>query len=195
MPRTRHSWTPHEDELLAKLYPHTLTRDLLRHLPRHTWNSIHARANKLGIYKTAETLRKQPLAWIRKYPLNEAFFSTWSKEMAYVLGWVVSDGYVGTNHRKRLEWQLADREPLELFQHLLETTKPIETCHKKHGIYFRLRICSRQVVSDLLALGIGPCKSNTLEMPPVPDKYFYHFLRGVLDGDGCIMLRPGSATN
>lgn len=48
----------------------------------------------------------------------------------------------------------------------------------------RLNIHSKIVYNDLLSLGCHPNKSLTIELPPLSDDMFPHFLRGYMDGDG-----------
>jgi hypothetical protein len=38
----------------------------------------------------------------------------------------------------------------------------------------------------MLSIGLTPRKSLTLKELGVPEKYFFDFLRGLIDGDGCI---------
>jgi hypothetical protein len=40
---------------------------------------------------------------------------------------------------------------------------------------------------DFVDFGIRQRKSLTVKMPKIDDKYFYHFLRGVIEGDGSII--------
>tara|TARA_Y100000310_G_C20423025_1_gene687590 strand:- start:142 stop:816 length:675 start_codon:yes stop_codon:yes gene_type:complete len=45
------------------------------------------------------------------------------------------------------------------------------------------------VLKDIEKLGVIPNKSLCVELPDVPEEYFRHFVRGVLDGDGWISIR------
>jgi hypothetical protein len=63
------------------------------------------------------------------------------------------------------------------------------TYSRKMGGQYCFNINSKKVVSDIMKLGCGPCKSLTLEFPSydiIPQKLFHHFIRGYFDGDGCI---------
>jgi hypothetical protein len=42
------------------------------------------------------------------------------------------------------------------------------------------------MVKDLVALGVTERKSLTVRLPPMSDEMFPHFLRGLIDGDGCV---------
>lgn len=51
---------------------------------------------------------------------------------------------------------------------------------------YRLQLSSTQLFDWLLSIGLTPNKSLTLGPLKIPDEYFIDFLRGHLDGDGCI---------
>jgi intein/homing endonuclease len=53
---------------------------------------------------------------------------------------------------------------------------------------YMIRIGSHEIYNDLVSLGITPHKSKTICLPKVPSEYLAAFLRGYLDGDGCINL-------
>lgn len=49
-----------------------------------------------------------------------------------------------------------------------------------------LRIGSHEIYNDLIKLGITPHKSKTIRFLKVPSEFLPYFIRGYLDGDGCI---------
>ena len=51
---------------------------------------------------------------------------------------------------------------------------------------YRFQISNKNFYDFLLSLGLTPHKSLTLDRLAVPDTYFVDFLRGLIDGDGCI---------
>jgi len=51
---------------------------------------------------------------------------------------------------------------------------------------FHIQIANRNFYDFLLSVGLMPHKSLSLEDLKVPPQYFYDFLRGLIDGDGCI---------
>src|SRR3990167_7600233 len=128
----------------------------------------------------------------RKYKVNDDFFKVWSHESAYVLGLIASDGCISKD-LKRLEFKQSekDRELLENLVILLESTYPVLSSYstslgKKYPTA-TLTITSPDICSDLNSFGIGPRKSLVLEwITVVPDEYFSSFVRGYLDGDGCV---------
>lgn len=122
------------------------------------------------------------------------FFKKWSKEMAYVLGFVAADGSVFQNNKSGgLSIGLSTKD---LFQ--LELIKKIIGAPQK--IYIKktnfnteacvLTIGSAVIKNDLIALGITPRKSLTLKFPKnIPSEFIPHFIRGYFDGDGSVDIR------
>lgn len=125
--------------------------------------------------------------------LNENFFLTWSKEMAYVLGGLYTDGNL-FHDTKRGTYRIvmAQKQP-----ELLNKVLKLMDCdarlrhRKKSGItgevYF-FDIQQKKVYSDLINLGLSPNKSKTIEFPIIPSEFVRHFIRGCWDGDGSIFF-------
>lgn len=118
-----------------------------------------------------------------------------SPQFAYVLGWAAADGCVEESRYSLVSWQLKDREPLEAIRRCMRTDKKIEVCQRRHGLFYRLRLCGRNVVELFKLHGIGPRKSLTLRMPELPNHLIPHFLRGLFEGDGHVSIAPGAKTN
>ena len=51
-----------------------------------------------------------------------------------------------------------------------------------------LRIYSKKIVTDLMSYGIEPNKTQKDICPQIEDKYFFDWLRGYIDGDGCYYI-------
>lgn len=120
----------------------------------------------------------------RKHQVNENFFKTWTPEMAYVLGFVLTDGHVKGN---ALTISQKDVEILRKIAKVMNCTN--EPVKKKTQDLYVLIINSKEIVHDLRKLGITERKSRTVKMPNVPEKYLPHFIRGVLDGDGHVHFK------
>lgn len=136
----------------------------------------------------------------RKY--NEKLFETWSNEMAYVLGLIVTDGnviYVKSAHnieylQGRLTFGQKDIELVEKFSKLIGFDSDIE--HRKKrisnktvaGELYTIEIHSNDLLFQLDKLGITPKKSLKIKFPEMPNKYLRHFIRGCWDGDGTVYL-------
>lgn len=118
--------------------------------------------------------------------VNIDFFKTWSSEMAYVLGFILTDGCVNGN---TFTISQKDSYILERINYAMGSNYPITK--RKNGKYhlYTLSISRKEMVSDLFALGITEKKSLTVEFPKVPNVFLPHFIRGVIDGDGWVQDR------
>lgn len=100
----------------------------------------------------------------------------------YWLGWLASDGCVH-NGRVTLQVQEKDREVIENFKEYLGGRVNIKTL--THSVYkskhFRIDFKNKNIVKELLGLGITPNKSLTFNYK---GKINYKFLLGVFEGDG-----------
>lgn len=136
---------------------------------------------------------------------DASLFDGWSRELAYLIGATITDGciesadYQSNGHLYRhrvVSWQVADRDWLETLRQVMSATRGIETCYRKHGTYYRLRVQGQDIVDAFARFGVLPRKSMVKVLPAdLPDEHFYHFLRGVIDGDGSIMVRAGGKLN
>ncbi|HAR84094.1 MAG TPA: hypothetical protein DCR69_00020 [Clostridium sp.] len=135
-----------------------------------------------------------------KYIQNDSFFEKIDNERnAYWLGFLYADGCVSekSENNKRIIIQLHpdDRYILEQLLKDMNSNRPIYV--NKKG-YVSVNINSTKMANDLINLGCIPRKSLVLKFPDeniVPRQLINHFIRGYLDGDGCIstyvMLKKG----
>jgi len=136
-----------------------------------------------------------------KYNFSIDILNEWNSALAWLLGWTITDGCVEKKTRYVVSWMLKDREPLEIIQQLFKTNKPIEEVYKtdkktrEKRKYYRLRLCGKQVTQKFIELGINPNKTFTTRFPPIPKELIWHFLRGVMEGDGTITIRSGGDFN
>jgi hypothetical protein len=124
---------------------------------------------------------------------NSNFFKTWSADMAYVLGFVVTDGclvehdngYNTLNITNKYKYILKDMLRVMGSNHKI-SVKP------RGGVpnllYFQMQIRDKSIYTDLLNLGITPRKSKTIRAPSVPSEFFGDFVRGCFDGDGSVIV-------
>jgi len=188
----RQDWTREDDALLQQLYPDLSDSDVAQHMQRTLW-SIQARARRLHLTKNAEyrsalnqahgqRLRERNLT----YHVNHHYFSRiTTREQAYWLGWLWSDGYVrqrGGSGEIELELHRDDVNILEQFKAAVESDYPIRFRRDSA----RLCIISRQMFQDLGEYGIIPQKSKLATRPNIDAFFVADFMRGVFDGDGYI---------
>lgn len=134
-------------------------------------------------------------------PVNEGFFFKWSPELAYVLGLVATNGYLGDRTGKKRAFQvqlmLRDKGIIESVAKAIgyggNIYQKLQTGLAKHEM-FGVKFGNKVVFERLEELNITPRKTHTLQMVPVPDELFSHFFRGVFDGHGVIIESQNSRT-
>lgn len=133
---------------------------------------------------------------IRKYYINDNFFSVENSDMAYILGFLAADGTVRKNGNEvKITLARKDKELLEKFKIKLETNYPIvDTTTSKGYDISTFKFCSKQIKEDLSKYGIVPNKTFTFSFPTNLNKeYWIDFIRGYFDGDGTICTAGASA--
>ena len=118
----------------------------------------------------------------RKYKLNENFFSPWSPEMAYVLGFWYADGNMRRSKSYRIGFFSVDYDHLAGIAELFSSGSSVLL---NRGCY-ELTVRSKKLFYDLYSLGGRPAKSTSLVFPSVADEYMGDFIRGYFDGDGSV---------
>jgi len=112
--------------------------------------------------------------------------------MAYVLGFFTADGSMVKNRRGAcfIDFQITARKLLERIRKLFGSNHKIDAKKRsdKWQVRYRLQIGIKAIFYDLLRLGLVPNKSKRIILPNVPQKYFFHFVRGYFDGDGHIAI-------
>lgn len=154
-----------------------------------TDEQIRTKVSHLGLRKTRE--------------FNKMYFHVIDNPIkAYYIGLIYADGCLIYNNRIEsrtyelsIKLQSEDKYILEIFNQelggvhkithynpVLKTINGVKTTsHDADAI----RVYSKQIVSDLIDLGVLPNKTQKNNYPTIPDKYFMDFLRGYIDGDGC----------
>lgn len=120
------------------------------------------------------------------YEINTDFFKTWTNDMAYVLGFILTDGNIVGNV---FSISQVNNEILTKINEVMASTYPIHKRKNGRSYLYNLTIYRRNMVDDLKAIGITENKSTTIEMPDIPAEYMADFIRGVIDGDGWVQDR------
>ncbi len=111
----------------------------------------------------------------------------WSPELAYAIGIIATDGNLSPNGR-HLCIRSADYELLETVKECLGLDNEITKKRKLLSVYYSLQWGGRAFYLWLKSIGLMPAKSLVLGALTLPDDFFPDFLRGVIDGDGCIRV-------
>jgi hypothetical protein len=111
--------------------------------------------------------------------------TTWRPELAYAIGLIATDGCLSKDGLL-VDLTSKDREQLLNFSRCLEVSFNIGNKWNSMGDkYLRIQFKNRIFYDFLLSIGLTPRKSLTMGKLSIPDEYFFDFLRGCLDGDGC----------
>jgi hypothetical protein len=190
----RQSWTREDDTVLQRIYPRALESEVAKQMQRTVW-SVKSRAKRLHLTKDAEyraVLNQTKAQHLREanltYRINHGYFSHINtRDQAYWLGWLWSDGCVGQqgeSYTIELELHKKDACILEQFREAIETDYPLH--YRRDAV--RLHINSQQMFRDLGKLGIIPQKSILATQPNIEETFVADFIRGVFDGDGYLSI-------
>lgn len=132
----------------------------------------------------------------RVFKINDSFFNTIdSEEKAYFLGLMYADGHVSKNGRG---WNIIlhnkDKDVLEKLSLLIYGFIKLDSVFIKNIEYVNFRVASVKMNKDLVNAGCGSKKTFNIVFPKLNNILMPHFIRGFLDGDGCICNANPSKT-
>lgn len=162
--------------------------------------SLTKLSEKYGIRRQtiSEHLKKrgyEVINYQNRARLNEnAFDSMDTEEQFYWLGFLYADGNISTTgNRIEVRLSIKDLDHLEKFRKFIQLTTPIRTGMYNGNGFCHLSVRNKHMWNVLNDLGCVPCKSLILTFPNL--KIFknnklniLHFIRGYVDGDGCLCL-------
>ena len=112
----------------------------------------------------------------------------WNEELAYCVGLLASDGNLSKDGR-HIAFVSKDKDLVEKFKNTLDLTNKISfkaSGYNKNGKYYYIQLGNRNFYLWLNRIGLTSTKSKTIGPLLISKKYFFGFLRGLLDGDGCV---------
>jgi len=111
---------------------------------------------------------------------------TWRPELAYVVGLLTADGCL-YNDGHHLNLVSKDIDQLENFLSVIGEHWKIarKKDYRSERIYYHVQVGNVPFYEFLTKIGLFPNKSKTLGAIQVPLDFYFHFLRGLFDGDGC----------
>lgn len=109
----------------------------------------------------------------------------WSANFAYAIGLLVSDGCLSSGRHIILVSK--DVEQLQNFMQALAIVVPIGKTKSGYdgNIAFKIQFSDVLFYDFLESIGLMPRKSKIIGEVKIPERYFFDFLRGSFDGDGC----------
>lgn len=112
----------------------------------------------------------------------------WTPELAYAVGLITTDGNLSPDGR-HLTFVSNDQDLIETLKGCLGLKNKIVP--KRSGYTgkmssYKIQFGNVTLYKWLIGIGLMPNKSKKLGILVIPDEYFFHFLRGHLDGDGTI---------
>ena len=113
----------------------------------------------------------------------------WSYKLAYAVGLLTTDGNLSPDGR-HFTFVSKDIDLIKTFKRCLAlnnkiTPKPSGYSNK---MYHKIQFGNVKLYKWLLNIGLMPNKSKIIGQLDIPDRFFPDFLRGHLDGDGCICV-------
>ncbi|HKY74233.1 MAG TPA: hypothetical protein VJ246_02910 [Patescibacteria group bacterium] len=110
----------------------------------------------------------------------------WSNSLAYAIGLITTDGSLSKDGR-HLNLTSKDLDQIKTFSKIFNLKNKIgvkRSGYTKLRKYYFIQFGNVALYKFLMSLGLHPNKSKTLGELRIPNRYFSHFLRGYLDGDG-----------
>lgn len=147
---------------------------------------------------------KPKINHLKKYQANEDYFKTWSSGMAYILGFLLCDGwiYYTPDGKKCLKLEIAIKDEcvIDFIKSEISPTNPVKYRERTHprggGVISKiviLSIMSKKIVGDLADLYITQRKTGNERLPDfIPEEFKPDYIRGLIDGDGCICTTENS---
>ena len=122
---------------------------------------------------------------IHKYKYNFDFFKKPSEELYYFLGFIAADGYI-SNNEIEIGINQKDKYLLERFRDIIVPNKPLYYKTKTNS--YTLKLSMKRYIPEIKKFYgmISNNKHAESVFPCIPRKYTKDFIRGYVDGDGCI---------
>jgi hypothetical protein len=210
--RRREDWMPEEISKLLSLRASGMAFKKIGELLGRTERSVQGKHVRMVNCKTKQIKTKNATKNNRRvYSCNDSYFSIIdSQRKAYYIGWLLTDGYVGSMVRTRgnivssnkigLKLALRDIDVLDGFKNDLEASAPIKTRGPRISMLngkkitnsgsCSFEITSKQLRDDLAKYGVIPNKTYVCKFPErLEEMYYPGFVAGAISGDGSVSVR------
>jgi hypothetical protein len=122
---------------------------------------------------------------MKKHKTNDTIFTSENDISFYLLGAFITDGNISVDNNENYRLSICSKD-IEWISVIRNLIVPDAIIHKNNECY-ELRFRSETIKNWLISYGCTPHKSKTVQlMKPIPNQYIPDFIRGVIDGDGCI---------
>lgn len=111
----------------------------------------------------------------------------WSSNFAYAIGLIVTDGCL-YNDGRHMSLTTKDIQQARNFKKCLGITVKIglkASGSSKEKKYYHVQFGDVNFYKFLESIGLSKAKSKTIGVVDIPTEYFFDYLRGCFDGDGC----------
>lgn len=108
-------------------------------------------------------------------------------DKAYILGFILADGHVAENGVD-ISIKTDDAQHLRRIADIMGCDAPLREATNSYdgSKRARIKLCGKQLVRDLNAMGLYHNKSHTATYPHLAPHLEHHLVRGLWDGDGHI---------
>ena len=119
---------------------------------------------------------------------DKTFFKKWSRDVAYILGFLFADGNIVKTKRNThfMAIYSADFDLMFSMREAIGSNHKIGIRNIETGGVYVIQIGSKELFHDLGRFGLSPNKAKRMRIPEIPEKYVSDFIRGYFDGDGCV---------
>ena len=130
---------------------------------------------------------------VRQYHINQDYFKTWTRDMAYILGLWFADGCIYGGKMFDITLHQKDKYILKRIAEELGYQGHLYDYVDRQAA--RINFSCVVIYNDIMKLGGTERKSLTVDFPEVPKEYLGDFIRGYFDGDGYVYYRKGNKIN
>lgn len=164
------------------------------------FRSLTKLGNKYGIKR--QTISKylkergiEVINYQNRVRLDDSVFDNIdTEEKAYWLGFLYADGNISsTGNRLEVHLSIKDIKHLEKFRKFLKLETEFRTGYCNGKVYCHLSVRNKHLWEQLNNKGCTPRKTLTLDFPNLNifknKNLVYDFIRGYVDGDGCLFTK------
>lgn len=178
-------WTEQEICILNEHFAKAPSDYIQEMLPDKTWEQIQDYAKTHLLFRTIRDV----------VSVNYRFFDEWNESSAYLLGFIMADGYIDSKHNS-ISIELHRRDSDIIYKIALAIKLHGQLYYQKDKHTIKLHIINSRLVSQAIKKGI-PVKDksyNATFPTDIPLQYVRHFIRGLIDGDGWAQFKEFQGT-